>query len=111
MSAPRDEDRDPPLGDHCRISVRDDVIACDLGDEGVILDLTSGTYYGLDAVGRTVWEAIGSETTLGELCATLRRLYEVDEETCRRDVQALLRDLQAAGLVSVEEPSPRDEGA
>ncbi len=41
----------------------------DVKDETVILDMGSGTYYGLDGVGARVWELLEQPKRFAELCA------------------------------------------
>lgn len=78
--------------------------SCDLGDERVLLNVATGVYYGLDPVGSRVWELLEEPRTVASLARTLREEYEVDEETCERDVVSLLERLLAEGLVEVEAP-------
>ena len=49
-----------------RLSVPTQVMSRLVGDETVLLDLESGLYFGLDGVGRRIWESIGEGRTLGE---------------------------------------------
>jgi hypothetical protein len=79
----------------------DGQISCNLDGQAAILNLESGVYYGLDEVGATVWELIASPRRFGEICAALMRSYEVDPLQCSRDLQALLSDLEAHGLIKV----------
>ena len=44
---------------------------------------------------------IGDPLSIGELCTRLGREYAAEEETCRRDVIALLSGLRDAGLVQI----------
>jgi hypothetical protein len=78
-----------------------DQIACDMGGEVVILDLKSGNYYGLDAVGTRVWELIEAPTALADIRRIIMDEYEVDAETCERDIVAFVNQMQAVGIVEV----------
>jgi hypothetical protein len=78
-----------------------DQIACDMGGEVVILDLKSGNYYGLDAVGARVWELIEAPTALADIRRIIMDEYEVDAETCERDILAFVNQMQAVGIVEV----------
>jgi len=69
--------------------------------ETVILDPTSGRYFGLDGVGARVWEMLQSPTTLGSMIATITSEYDVDAVTCERDLRTLLGQLDEKGLVVV----------
>lgn len=78
-----------------------DQIACDMGGEVVILDLKSGNYYGLDAVGARVWTLIEAPTSLADIRRIIMDEYEVDAETCDRDILAFINQMQAVGIVEV----------
>lgn len=73
-----------------------------VGHEGaVLLHLDSGAYFGLDHVGTLVWEYLQAEApaTLSDLVAVVADRYEVDVEQCRRDLAALIAELQSEGLI------------
>lgn len=76
-------------------------IACDMGGEVVILDLKSGNYYGLDTVGARVWTLIEEPTCLAEVRQVIMSEYDVDAETCDRDIVAFVNQMQAAGIVEI----------
>ena len=80
-------------------------IACDMGGEVVILDLTSGTYYGLDLLGARVWALIEQPASIGAIRDAIMVDYDVDAATCEHDVLAFLQQMQAVGLVEVSNGS------
>lgn len=77
----------------------DKALFTSLGDDIVALNVERGRCYGMEKVTAKIWELLASPLTLNELCQKLIELYEVDPETCRSDVEALLLDLEAEGLV------------
>ena len=77
------------------------VMARQVGDETVILDLAGGTYYGLDPVGARVWQLMSEGRTLGDICDTLLDEYDVARETLERDVLDLAEKLQAQNLITL----------
>lgn len=77
------------------------VMARQVGDETVILDLSGGTYFGLDPVGARVWQLIGEGRTLGETCDTLIDEYDAAPEQIERDVAELAEKLLAQKLISL----------
>lgn len=81
-------------------------VSCDLAGEAAILNLESGVYYGLDAVGARVWHLLQEPRTVQDIRETLLMEYEVERDRCERDLLALLQELVAAGLIEV-----RDEAA
>jgi hypothetical protein len=68
--------------------------------EAVILHMSTGVYYGLDAVGAGVWELLQTEPrTMIELRDEVCSRYDVGPERAEDDLRSLLDDLLAAGLV------------
>lgn len=84
-----------------RLSVPAHVMAREVGEEVVILDLDSGTYFGLDAVGAHVWQLLAGGNTLRQVCDEMLTTYEVPAADLERDVIALVESLAAKGLVRV----------
>ncbi|NGM70334.1 PqqD family protein [Natronolimnobius sp. AArcel1] len=78
-------------------------LATTIEDETVLLELESGTYYGFNEVGSQLWELLQEPQTVGDLCETIQSTYdEVPTKQCRRDVQTVLEEMDAAGLVEIE---------
>jgi hypothetical protein len=80
-----------------------DQVSCALGGDTVILHLGSGTYYGLNAVGSTIWNLIQEARTIAEIHDRLLQQYEADTGECERDLLNLLDDLSKAGLVEIRD--------
>lgn len=81
--------------------VSPNVIYRALDDGGILLSTTDEVYYGLNLVGVRVWELLPPAlSTVDELCLALESTYpDVDRDTIRADVAAMLADLTALGLV------------
>jgi hypothetical protein len=84
-----------------RVVVTPNQVSSDLSGEAVILNLQSGTYYGLNAVGASVWNLIQSPKTVDQLREALLEEYEVEPEDCDRDLHQLLEDLHNVGLIEI----------
>jgi hypothetical protein len=84
---------------HARIRQSPRQVSCPVGDEFAILDLESGVYFGLDAVGAFVWERLPRR--IDELVDEVIAEFAVDRETAHRDLLALFADLERQGLVEV----------
>ena len=80
-----------------------DQIACDMGGEVIILHLKSGMYYGLDPVGAKVWTLIEQPAPLSAIRDLIMSEYDVDAETCDRDILTFLDQMQAVGLVEISD--------
>ena len=78
-------------------------IACDMGGEVVILDLKSGTYHGLDALGARVWSLIEQPASVAAIRDAIMAEYDVDAATCERDILAFLRQMETVGLLEISD--------
>jgi hypothetical protein len=76
-------------------------LSCDLGGEEVILDLKSGTYFGLDAVGAHIWRLIQEPVSFSQLTELLISEYEVEQSQCESALTEFLTDLFNHGLVEI----------
>jgi hypothetical protein len=85
------------------VSRREDVIACNLMEETVLLDLQSGIYFGLDPVGTRIWAMMGSPRRITDIHSQLLDEFDVDAETCERSVRQFLNELATKGLVQLTE--------
>lgn len=75
--------------------------SCELEGEAVILALDSGIYYGLDGVGKLVWELIQEPRAIEAVCTSVQEVYDVGHERCLNDVIRLVDHLREAGLVEI----------
>lgn len=81
------------------IVARKEMVSCDLADEAVVLSLPEGVYYGLSPVACHVWGLVRTPRTVREIRDSLLEEYDVDTETCTRDVQRLVDQLLRWKLV------------
>lgn len=84
-----------------RIVARRDRLSTSLGGEAVVLDLDSGTYYGLNETGAHIWHLLSQPIPLASICEHLMEEYEVEPDACHAAVQRLVENLLAAELVEV----------
>ena len=82
-----------------RVSIPAEVMARTVGDDTVLLHLASGTYFGLDPVGARIWQLMGEDKTLAEICEVMLAEYEVSRQDLERDTVKLAQALADHGLV------------
>ena len=82
-----------------QVQLSDDVVTREVGCETMLLDLTSGTYFGLDAVGGRFWTLLEDGKSPLEARDELLEAYEVEPVVLERDLEALLAELAEKGLV------------
>ncbi len=84
-----------------KVAISDNVVAREVSGETVLLDLESGTYFGLNTVGGRVWALVEEEPrTLAEVCDILQGEFDVSEEDVQRDVLDLAGKLDENGLLA-----------
>ena len=72
-----------------------------VGEEMVILDLITGTYYGLDLVGARMWQLMEKGESLSSICDTFIEEFDVTPQVLQQDLDILVRNLVDKGLISL----------
>jgi len=85
-----------------RVVLSSEAMFQEIGGEGVILDLASSTYFGLDEVGVRLWQLLQTNPDLQAACDTLLAEYEVEPDQLEQDLLKLVSQLGEAGLAKVE---------
>ena len=85
------------------ISPMPEQISSELNDEVVILNLSSGVYYGLNEVGTRIWELIQQPRSFAELQSVLVDEYDVSPDICKQELIKLLIELKTACLIEVKD--------
>lgn len=79
-------------------------VACDLGDEVVVLSLTNDAYYGLDPVAARIWSLLQTPQSVAAIRDVLLAEYsDVDPAQCTSDVIRLLEQMAGWDLVQIAE--------
>jgi hypothetical protein len=80
-------------------------VSSKLAEETVVLNLKDSVYYGLDAVGTTIWQTLQTPRTVGAIRDALCAEYDVDRGECEADLLALLASLAEHGLIEIRNES------
>lgn len=93
------------LANEQRIVAKPDVLSRILDGEAVLLDMESGTYFGLNEVASEMWRLITDSAAAGvtakSICDAVVESFEVDEITVAQDLEALVSQLVDHGLVDL----------
>lgn len=73
----------------------------DLGDEAILLDLETETYFGLNEAGNRLFKLLTSTGSIREALDAMLAEYDVAAEQLERDTCALIEDLVARGLLRI----------
>ena len=80
--------------------VRQDVAGKVIDGEAIIMNLTNGAYYSVDAIGAVVWQWVDEEQAVDTIVERLTAAFPSSAATIQPDVDALIAQLLADGLVS-----------
>ena len=81
------------------IVASDTVATADLGGESVLLDPTSGRYFGLNEVGTRIFELLSEPRSVSDLVDILVQEYEVGASRLRSDVEQFVGEMMSRGLI------------
>jgi hypothetical protein len=79
----------------------DTAMARRVDDDVVILDITSGQFFGINDVGALVWDLLEQDTTRNALVDAVTAEFDVDAAQAGDDIDALIAQLSNAGLVEL----------
>ncbi|MDJ0736675.1 MAG: lasso peptide biosynthesis PqqD family chaperone [Nostocaceae cyanobacterium] len=89
------------ISKHSIVVASKEQVSSNLSGDAIILDMKSGTYYGLDEVGASIWSLIQRPKTVEEIKNAMLAEYEVEPEECEQGILSLLEDLATQGLIDV----------
>ena len=78
-----------------------DIVDASVDGETMMMHLESNNYYGLGKVGSHIWELLKQPLTVADLCDVLQESFEVDHDTCQRDVLHFVQQLADEKLVDI----------
>jgi hypothetical protein len=82
-----------------KVSVPEHVLFRQLDGDAVMLNLADESYFGLDEVGARMWSVLAAADSIAAAEAQLLAEYDVEPAQLQADLLALIRELQAHGLI------------
>lgn len=83
-----------------RLCIADAVVFRNLAGESVLPNLSTDTYFGLDAVGTRLWHLLKEQGSAAAAIVTLQSEYAVEGRRLQHDAEALISQLLAKGLLT-----------
>lgn len=78
------------------------LLSTELDGEVVLMSIERGSYYGVADTAQHIWNLLEQPMTVSALCDSLCAQYQIDADTCQRDVFPFLQQLKDEGLLIVE---------
>ncbi len=92
----------PPLLYNQKITISKQALTQEVDGEMVILDLESENYFVLDVVGTRIWQLLRENDDLQSVVNVMLAEFDVQADQLETDIEALLTNLDEAGLVSAQ---------
>ena len=92
-------DDNPSLVD--TVTVKADVVFKELSGEGVLLDLASGMYFGLDETSTRLWQLITERGSLQRVFDDMLAEFDVEPDRLQKDLLNFVAELTRRNLVSL----------
>ena len=71
----------------CRSS---DIVTSEIDDSIVMMSVSAGTFYGLNAVGSAIWQFVERPTTVETIITHILAEFEVSQAQCQDDILAFI---------------------
>ena len=81
-------------------AVSQEVVAREVGGEMVLLNLSSGLYFGLDNVGGRIWELLSTgPQSVADLCNIIEQEFDAPRDRIESDMLMLVNQLTEKELI------------
>lgn len=75
-------------------------VSSTLQEENIILQLNKGMYYSMNEVGTFIWDLLKiTPLELEEIVEQVQDNFDIDYDTCKIDVECVIKDLIKAELL------------
>lgn len=88
--------------DTTRLRRKPGLVAADVADDAILLDIDSGYFFQLNRTGARIWSLVAEPQSFGAVCDQMAASFRVDAETCRRDVAEFVTNLLENGVLEIE---------
>ncbi len=72
-----------------------------LGDEAVMMNLTTGDFLGLNPVATDIWEFMAEPITIADIIKKLTEKYDIDEAVCTKETLTYMETMQKEKMLLV----------
>ena len=90
------------LQSNVTIQLSEEALAAEMGGEVIVMSVSSGSYLNLNESASWIWQLLAEPRKFGEICAAMEEEYDVDPETCRKEVSHLLEELATRGVITLD---------
>ena len=84
------------------ITKSEDLLEAPLDESLALMSIDSGKYYGLNPIGRDIWEKIAKPSTFEEIINYLQNRFEIDQKTCEEETLSFLLELANRQMIELK---------
>ncbi len=77
-------------------------VEAQIGEELTMMSIDKGVYYTLNKIGSEIWKLVGEPIKIQHICEQLSVQYNIDENTCKKDVIIFIKKMLEQDLISIE---------
>lgn len=92
-----------PISSQTIITRNPEIVHNAIDGEVVIMSLAKNNYFGIDKIGSHIWELLETPCTVEKINTAMMQHYEVDRETCEKDVMDFLEEVSVLELIKIQE--------
>jgi len=89
------------IDDATQLQRKPGLVAADVADNAILLDIDSGYFFQLNRTGAAIWSVVSEPRSLDVICEKMAAEFRVDPEACRADVVEFVGDLIERGLLEI----------
>jgi hypothetical protein len=77
-------------------------VSCQVDDEAALLNMQTGVYYGLDAMGAYLWALLREPVSVRALQERVQHEFSADAQVIAVDIAEFLSEMLTAGLIEIK---------
>ncbi|HSJ65988.1 MAG TPA: PqqD family peptide modification chaperone [Gemmatimonadaceae bacterium] len=89
------------IGPATVVSRSEEPVAIEVDGTVVMMSIDQGMYFGLEGVGPRIWALLDRPRRVDDVCTALTEEFDIDADSCRREVIGFLDELRDAHLIRI----------
>ena len=89
------------IGERTIVSRSDEPVFTEVDGKVVMMSVDQGMYFALESEGGRIWALLEQPRTAHEMCAVLTEEFDIDGETCLRQILDFLAELHGSQLIRI----------
>jgi hypothetical protein len=88
---------------HTTVSRNPDIITSEIDGDMVMMSVSEGSFYGLNAVGAAIWHLLDTPASIETIVAHVLEIFEVSEEQCQTDILIFIESMVSSKTLIINE--------